>query len=473
MLFKLLDDTFIRIYGDYSYIINQHFETDRIYDQSGNLFLSVIDKQPREIKDAIHTLYDLFGKRVSYEVIKKDFTDFLSELENNQFIVTGLSVDELALKEHYYRALFNNTRCNHQTFDSSKNELPNTRIFINKIFYENPTIFSFQIELTSYCNENCIHCYIPQTRKKQTLKFETVCYVLDQLSELNTLTVTFSGGEPLLHPQFKQILKYARKRDFLITILTNLTHLSDEILKLFKEINIYKIQVSLYSLNPEIHDYITQTPNSFHKTINNIMKLYKNKVPVVINCPLMKENYLSYKELFVWAQEKNIQVETDFLIMAKSDCDTSNLSHRLNLSQIEQVIKNTIILDKHYRDSLVNHKLQNNTLSSSMNKPICSVGFRKLALNANGKIIPCAGWDNYVLGDITNECIKDIWHNSIKLNKLRNIKQKSFPECVKCQVKEYCSMCLLRNYNENNGNLFKINPIYCQLAHMTKRIVTG
>ena len=41
---------------------------------------------------------------------------------------------------------------------------------------------------------------------------------------------------------------------------------------------------------------------------------------------------------------------------------------------------------------------------------------------------------------------------------------------MKCEAHNYCSMCLERNYNENNGNMFEINKHFCEVAFLTKRL---
>jgi len=276
--------------------------------------------------------------------------------------------------------------------------------------------------LTTHCNENCIHCYIPNSRRGNILDFKTVCSVLDQTRNLKTLALSFSGGEPLLHPDFSEIIQYARENDFSVSVLTNLTYLPDNLLKVIKNANLNQIQVSLYSMKPEIHDYITKFHGSFKKTLENINKLYCNNIPVKISCPVIKENYRCYKDVVSWGQDKNIKVDTDFLIMAKSDYNTANLCHRISITEAKSIIKEAVAFDKNYRKLLLNkNKSSDIELEEKKNKPMCGVGFSKLALNAAGQFIPCAGWDSIVLGDAFSEAVEDIWENSFELKKLRGI----------------------------------------------------
>ena len=63
-----------------------------------------------------------------------------------------------------------------------------------------PLISNIQFELTSKCNERCIHCYIPNEKKNNGINMPTVKVknIIDQLAEMGGLHVTFSGGEAFM-----------------------------------------------------------------------------------------------------------------------------------------------------------------------------------------------------------------------------------------------------------------------------------
>ena len=100
---------------------------------------------------------------------------------------------------------------------------------------------------------------------------------------MGVLSVTLSGGECMTHPKFKEYLRAAKKYDFYVNILSNLTLLDDEIIQIMKEGNVSSVQVSLYSMNPEHHDAITKLPGSFEKTKAAIFKLIENDLPLQVS----------------------------------------------------------------------------------------------------------------------------------------------------------------------------------------------
>ena len=61
--------------------------------------------------------------------------------------------------------------------------------------------------------------------------------------------------------------------------------------------------------------------------------------------------------------------------------------------------------------------------------------------------------------------------NSEKIKELRKITQASFPKCLKCEARNYCAMCLVRNFNESGGDMFKINEHFCKVAFLNKKVV--
>ena len=63
----------------------------------------------------------------------------------------------------------------------------------------------------------------------------------------------------------------------------------------------------------------------------------------------MKANYKDFEELLLWGNENNIQVLTDYNIMARSDNSTDNLEQRLSETEAATVIKAIIKNDKSYQ----------------------------------------------------------------------------------------------------------------------------
>lgn len=87
-----------------------------------------------------------------------------------------------------------------------------------------PAVILANIIVTRKCTQNCLQCSIPQNSEgKKFMSYEDFVFILDRLNKHGTQFISFSGGEPLLHPQLDEFIHYAGKKKFLhLQLLTNL-----------------------------------------------------------------------------------------------------------------------------------------------------------------------------------------------------------------------------------------------------------
>ena len=186
----------------------------------------------------------------------------------------------------------------------------------------------------------------------------------------------------------------------------------------------------------------------------------------------MKANKEGYDKVMRYAESMKMKSQTDYVMMAQSDLDTSNLSQRLSLKETEKVIRDIIYYDTDYKESTLQQEpISAIPIEEYADMPLCGAGINDLCITVNGDVYPCAGWQNFIVGNVFQQSLKDIWENSPKLKEIRTIRQKDFPKCLTCEARDYCNMCLVRNYNESNGDMFKINQHFCDVAFLTKRLV--
>lgn len=476
MLIRQSVNTFIRIYdgGEFGYITNQLTCQDRIYDQTGAEFLKQITRQPQSIDDIIERLCAIYGEG-NRHCIQHDFKAFANDLADLHFVNMGKTEDELNQNDILFTYEVDNPKTLAIDFTQSNTQgSRTTQDYLLQHDRKHPRLACLQIELTSRCNERCIHCYIPNASKDKGcyLSFEHFKNIIDQFSEMNGLIVGLTGGEALMNKDFIPMLRYCRKKDLKITLLSNLTLLNDEIVKALKETNVSLVQVSLYSMNHDIHDAITKQRGSFIRTKNAIEKLRKEDVPVLISCPVMKANRKDYISVMDYAHSMKMQAQTDYVMMAESDFDKHNLTNRLSLKETEELLHDMMSHDR--IENLAPQESMPLAVSSKEElerMPMCGAGINDLSISAEGNVYPCAGWEGYVVGNVFNQSLKEIWETSTKLNEIRKIKHKDFPKCLDCEAQDFCNMCLVRNYNESHGDMFKINNHFCKVAFLNKRLV--
>lgn len=476
MLVRQSKNSFIRIYDncELGYISNQLTKYDRTYNESGAVFLSQISRQPKDIKTIVDNISSIYSE-VDSNTIANDFMSFIEELSESQFVVMGESLEELDQKDLAFSYSSNSpkTFTDYYPQKTKQKVQRDTEEFFLRHDQRKPRLASLQFELTSRCNERCIHCYIPNGKKNAgfDMSFERFKYILDQYAEMGGLQVTLSGGEALMNKDIVKMLWYCREKDMQISLLTNLISLKKELIPILKDVNLSLIQVSLYSMNAEKHDFITTVKGSFEKTKTAIEKLHNADIPVQISCPIMKANKDGYDEVMKYAQRLRMKAQTDYIMMAQADLDTSNLANRISVEETEKVIRDIMENDVDYQtETLAQEPLSSISEEEFAEMSLCGAGLNDLCVTVNGDIYPCAGWQGFVVGNVFRESLKEIWEHSPKLEQIRMIKQKDFPKCLKCEARDFCNMCLVRNYNESGGDMFKINEHFCKVAFLNKQI---
>ena len=223
-------------------------------------------------------------------------------------------------------------------------------------------------------------------------------------------------------------------------------------------------------MNPRIHDEITQMKGSFEKTKNAILKLIENDIPLQISCPIMKQNKDCYKEVIKWAEKHKIHAGDDYGIIARYNHTTQNLSCRLSMNEIKGVIKDKVANDSKYIEQIEIEAEKKKNMTS--NDIVCSVCHSSICITDNGNVYPCAGWQDYVVGNVYEKTLNDIWNNSLKVNYLRNLRKRDFPKCIQCPENEFCTMCMVRNSNEHPlGDPLAVNEYFCNIASLNKKMV--
>lgn len=481
MYFKRKSNVIFRDYESFGYITdNRNFGYkqannddndigDKIVSQSGAVFLSVLGEKPQTL-DCLVKKISMQFTNVDIETIKNDAREFYCQLELDGFIVSGKTLQECNKKDVCFS--YKEVKANREKQDCSPNKdfKKSTQDFFDEYYRNKPQLTNLHIEITSKCNERCVHCYIPHENKINSMPSNLFYDILEQCKKMNLLHLTISGGEPMTHINFIDFIKKCNEYNFSINILTNLTLLSKAILEEMKKSRILSVQTSLYSMDANIHDAVTQTEGSFEKTRNAILTLIENDIPLQISCPIVKQNINCYYDVVDWGKKHNINVSNDYVIIARYNHATQNLSNRLSINDVKKVLEQRIINEPHYLELL--EKEAERKKGINPDDFICSVCRSSICVSENGNVYPCAGWQDYVVGNINKASLSEIWNNSTKIQYLRNLRIRDFPKCIQCQENEFCTMCMVRNANEHPlGDHLVVNEYFCSTAKLYREIV--
>lgn len=159
---------------------------------------------------------------------------------------------------------------------------------------ESIAILQFQYDYT--CNFQCEHCCVTKLRRKKGERCftpEDVKELSRQADEMGLAHIVITGGEPLVFPDFDQIVEAINPQKFYITSDTNGWFLDEKRARHLKEIGIDKIQLSLDSLSAEEHDNFRRKPGSHERCLRAIDAAQNAGLNIIIQTVVTKQRVRS------------------------------------------------------------------------------------------------------------------------------------------------------------------------------------
>jgi AdoMet-dependent heme synthase len=338
--------------------------------------------------------------------------------------------------------------------------------------------WSVHVDLTYRCNERCIHCYLDHEDHGE-MKTQEIKNVLEQLAQAGTLFLTFSGGEIFLRADLFELLEFARSLHFDISLKTNALLIDSERARKLRELRVRKIQISIYSAEPEVHDAITKVRGSLERTLAAIRFLQAESLQVKIACPLMKQNLTAYRSVQALAAELGVPYVLDMTITPKMDGDMSLLQLRTSTTELLPILQDTSLNPR----ACSPNSLEAETIStggatgSATSSGIesqayedipCSAGHNSCYISPYGDIFPCVQMP-VATGNLRKQTFEDIWFRSEEMNRVRAVRESQLPLCSKCSIRQYCERCPGLAQMEG-GDLLGAYERACELAELNARI---
>lgn len=140
-------------------------------------------------------------------------------------------------------------------------------------------------QITNECNLACLHCIEesgPGKAFPDELSREQIFGVLRQILQHDVPYLSFSGGEPMVHPFFFDMVEYVCSEGAQLKIETNGHYLTPENCARLKELGAKAVQVSLDGASAETFNRMRVRGN-FDRTVQGIRNLRDAGVPIEIN----------------------------------------------------------------------------------------------------------------------------------------------------------------------------------------------
>ncbi len=162
-------------------------------------------------------------------------------------------------------------------------------------------------DITYACNLNCIHCYsLPPVKEYQELSHEEALALIEDMSRCGVFFVNIAGGEPLLRPDFLELLRAATGHGMRTSFATNGYFVDTKLVRQLKPLNLDHVLVSLDGANAETHNYIRQKSGSFEKAIDAVRLLKSADITTFVCMTLTRPAVHEVVDYFDLARELGV-----------------------------------------------------------------------------------------------------------------------------------------------------------------------
>jgi len=335
--------------------------------------------------------------------------------------------------------------------------------------FKRPILKSLFFHLTTRCNLKCPHCYVASEMADLThpAKEELPPYLLfrliDEFSEHNGKTVTFSGGEPLLYPQFKDAVEYAASKGLETEILTNGTLIDKEWAALFADKKI-SVQISLDGSTAVIHDTIRGKGN-FDKAVRGIKYLQDAgmKKRITLCTTIMKQNLHDLPAIISLANNLEI-TKIRFLPLRKVGSAEKKWDaiSGMDTAQYESFFQYISCLQK---DKNCGIDLTCGLTGFMLNIPKnisdddiwCPVG-KQIVADTNGDAYPCVLMmkNEFRLGNLFSQTLSQLMQSDkmSEIYKILSTRRNIIAKCAVCNWRNFCQSGCMGQALDHKGTVW-------------------
>lgn len=329
--------------------------------------------------------------------------------------------------------------------------------------------FTLQWHITQACDLHCKHCYDRTNRDQVTL--DQAMRVLDDLrsfcrSRNVAGAISFTGGNPLLHPAFTEIYRAAAERGFTIAILGNPAP-RERIEELIAIQMPSFFQVSLEGLRE--HNDTIRGPGHFDRILSFLEILKELKVSSMVMLTLTRENTGQVLLLAEALRGKTDSFHFNRLSLvgegAKLLMPDIRQYRTFLRSYLDAARSNPIMGIK---DNLINivRREQGLPLFGGCTGYGCGAAFNFVSLLADGEVHACRKFPSPI-GNIHHQDLAGIY-DSEQANRYRS----GSIACGSCAIRPVCGGCLASTHS-HNLNVFEDKDPFCFITKDARRVRSG
>ena len=276
---------------------------------------------------------------------------------------------------------------------------------------------------------------------------EEALKLCEDLKKTGCLGVALMGGEPFLRKDIWIIASKIKELGMELSVITNGTIISDEIIEKLKQLKPRAVAVSIDAANAALHDKIRGVPGSFDKSWAFINRCLREELPVSVITTVHKLNLTELPGIREQLKGRKIawQVQTagaegrrfskDMLL---DEEEFYSVGVFIEASRRTYSAAELPIIGAHdlgYNSGI----LKNISLYEKWEG--CQAGTSVLGIRSNGDILGCLAVndDKCVEGNVRKRNIYDLWNDPAAFSYTRSFnKTQAGDNCLSCGYVETC-----------------------------------
>jgi len=286
------------------------------------------------------------------------------------------------------------------------------------------------------------------------LKLEEALDLIDQVASFKPMII-LSGGEPLLRHDIFSLAKYAFKKGVRVSLATNGTLLTPEVVEEIRSSGISRVSVSLDGASAETND-ASRGKGGFLSALKGI-ELLRNKVDFQINMTITRRNEKEVLGMFDLAERIGAKALHFFFLVPtgrgrEEDLISSEKQNKLLELIDHESSKRNVEIRVTCAPQFARISMHGENRRRSEG---CLAGRNFLFISRKGEIYPC-GYLPIQVGNIKENSLEEIWGNSSLLLALRE--RRLTGRCGSCDYKKTCGGCRARAYAQL-GDVLGSDPL--------------
>jgi Fe-coproporphyrin III synthase len=350
---------------------------------------------------------------------------------------------------------------------------------------------------TKRCNLKCVHCYAQaksEDYKGKELSTEEGKQLIDDLAQFGVPVILFSGGEPLLREDLAELIDYAVKKGMRAVISTNGTLITKEKARIFSQLNLSYIGVSLDGIG-SVNDAFRGVGGAFDRAVAGIRNAKEAGIKVGLRFTINKRNIDEIPKIFDLIEREGIPRACFYhLVYAGrgSKLIEEDLSHEESRKVVDYIMDRTkaifdsgreievLTVDNHADGPYVYMRLQKE------DKIRAEEVYDLLLMNegnASGVAIGCVDeegnvhadqfWRHYTFGNVRVRPFSEIWTDASNelMAKLKEKKRHVKGRCARCRWLNICGGNFRVRAEAKTGDLWAEDPqCYLTEEEITKPV---